>query len=560
VNNHTPITSDGPDAVLYRLSTRLRLPHSRSDIARFVATHPRPSSLLALIDIARQLGVELKPGKTDLSALDSLDVPFVAHFNGTGGGGFALVEGRSENGLQLWDSTNGARVVDEETFASQWSGVVAMIDSAPEPAGRLGQVKQKVTETIAGGLEPPSIAGGLGAWALRILLGAVALSLMALAVADQPDALRVPVAAIAALAIAGLVVAALMSIAIASYGGPYSPGICGRGRLVDCQSVLTSRFAKLAGFSLSDVGASFYAAVMLLIAVSAVVQSRAVVSVVGLAFIGSVGAAVVLIGVQLAMRKLCTLCLAAHAINLAGAVVAWRYLLPDGPRVANLGPAALLLALAFLLVLFFVTPYLKDHSVLKKLSGDYQRMTSSPFGSLAQMMTERPTGLVGAEVGVALNDSDGRDELVAFLHPGCSQCEPVLREIHGLGSKAQLRVFVSLPPKDDRERALCEAITAAGISLGSEGFVQTFGVAKKRFAELVRKNPNAELGVDPAAIESVVPRARELVARSEAFANEHVEGTPALFFNSLPFQGTVAHLVTLVGNYQDLLPRPAPHE
>lgn len=558
------VPADGPGAVLTRLATRLKLPYQSSQIALWLAAHPRPNSLLALVDVASQMGVDIKPAKAGAGALRDLALPAIVHFEAAGGGGFGVLEKADGDGFEVWDSSNGSRMLDDQTFTRYWSGIVGLIDLEGAQQEARGDLRGRIAAFMSGPSEPPSVSGGPGAWWLRGLLGIVLLTLLVIGVASHPTDERLWIAALAALCVAGVIVTSVMTIAISDYGGPFSPGMCRRRRFVDCHSVLTSRFAKIAGFPLSDVGISFYSAVLLTLAATAVIHDRAVAVLIATAFAATVPVAVVLIGVQIAMRRICTLCLTVHAINLAAAAIAASFAFDRAVTAFDVIPASLLLGLMFCLVLFFVVPYFKREHAWQRLSRTHARMASSPFASLAQLGTEQPTQLAGGEVGVALNDNVRGNELVAFVHPACNQCEPVLRELRSIATSRHLSVFVAVPTKDDGERELCEAIVATGLSADPEAFLRAYAIAKRRFKELTAADPwdvlAMELDLDRATFEAARPTARDLVTRSERFARDHVEGTPALFFASLPFRGPLAHLMTLLNEHADLLPAPRQRE
>ena len=559
VNAAPTIPADGPDAALGRVASRLRLPFAQAQIVRWVAAHPRPSSLLALVDVAGALDLKVTPGKTEQAELANVRHPAIVHFNVEGGGGFGVLEGTTPEGFEVWDSVGGSRVMDRDTFARHWSGIVVLIE-APVSVGatKTSYLRNRVGSLIAGGERPATVAGGPGATSIRVALGLLMIVLLALALLARPDELRVGTGAFAVLSILGVVVTTVMSVAISDFRGPFSPGICRRGRFIDCQSVLTSRFAKIMGFPLSDLGIAFYGAILLLLATAGVARDAAPVAVVGAAFIATVPVAIVLIGVQLFMRRLCTLCLVVHAVNIVGAGIASLVVFDEIPLfLAKTVPSALFFLLLFCLVLFFVVPYLKTHDAFSRLSLTHGRMSASPFASLAQLVTERPTDLVGLELGIQLAETLAPDELVLFIHPSCNQCEPVLREVRSLASNGRAKVFATIAPLGDGDRHLCETVIAIGLSEGPEALARGYSIAKSRFKELVATDPVPVLSgeLDVPIDDHVREGAATMVRRAERFAAEHVEGTPAIFFNSLPYRGPLAHLVTLLTDHPDLLPR-----
>lgn len=553
------IPEDGPDAVLAHVAALLKVSPAEGVIERSLAAHPKPTSLVALIDIAGQIGLIVKPIKANGSALGELSLPAIVHFNTPAGGGFGVLEEVRTDTFQVWDRRTGSRAIARDAFLGHWSGVAVLLDT-PVAMDTRSFRRRRLADAIAGKMEPPSIAAGPGSMAVRIGLGALLIALVALGIAAQPASMRLWLALVALLSAVGLTVTVAMTVAISDYGGPFSPGMCRRGKLVDCQSVLSSRFARLFGFPLSELGISFYAAVLLALASTAIGGESAVTVVVGAAFVASVPIALVLIGVQIAMKRVCTLCLGVHLVNTAGAAVAWFVLLDSDPSGGLVVRAAALTTMLFCLVLFFLVPYFKNHEALARLSATHGRLAASPFASLAQLMTERPTGLEGESCGIALGDGSAADELVVFLHPACNQCEPVLREVRSLAANGRVNAMVALPPKDAAERPLCEAVITIGLATGPDGFVRAYGLAKEAFRDLVAtEDPlpmlSDALSLDRSTVAASAAEGRTMARRSEAFAADHVEGTPMIFFNSLPYRGPLSHLFSLLTHHFDLLPR-----
>ncbi len=504
----------------------------------------------------------LTPAKTGESGLATVPLPAVVHFNSSWGGGFGVLERAEGDSFQVWDSVNGSQRMHRDVFLSHWSGVIVIVGEPKETevSGNPG-LRRNLAASLSGRPRPPAVVGDPAARFVQGLFVALAVGLLAATILAQPPAARVTAGALAVLSAAGLAVTALMTVAISDYAGPFSPGLCRRGRFVDCESVLTSRFANFLGFPLSELGSAFYGAILLLLMAASVPGAPDAVAAAGVVFIFSIPVAVGLIGTQVLMRRICILCVAVHAVNITSAVVAWSYLTQRPPSPSRMLAPLMLLAMFFLLLLFFAIPYLKTSRSLARLSQTYRRMSRSPFASLAQLATEEPTDLEGADVGVRLDRSSASDELVVFIHPSCKQCGPVVREIRSLVPNRQIRLFVAVPPKapTDGERRMCEAVIAAGLAGGPEAMVAAYDAAKESFRDLLTDDPVARLAsrlqVPLERLSEVAAEATRMTRAAEAFADRHVEGTPAVFVNSLPFRGPVAHLVTLLNQHDHLLPR-----
>lgn len=549
MNSSSQIPADGPDAVLGRLVATLRLPHDRAQVARSLAAHPRPTSLLALVDVGRQLGLELTPVRSNLEALRAQPAPVIVHFDRDGVGGFGVLERFSEDRLEVWDSENGLHPLDRDLFLETWSGVAVLMKSSSTGAPRSWGAR--LPALLFGG-DPPSIVGP-SSKDLRIALVVLFLLVLSLAVWTYPVGARVPTLALACLCLAGVVITASMTMAISDYAGPFSPGICRRGRLIDCQSVLTSRFARVFGIPLSDLGIAFYLAMLLLLVSGA--GRPAASGVAAFIFVATVPVAIALTALQLWMRRLCAMCLAVHAVNLGGAAVAWLYLPRNlvGPEVWHM---ASLFALFLCVALFVVIPYLKEAKGVARLMIERARMSASPLASAAQLVTEPDTGLEAAACAVELGGSAAPDQLVAFVHPTCKQCAPVIRELRALAAGGRVNAFLTIPPRGPAEQRLCEVLIGIGLRAGAEEMLRAFDIAKHRLDDLLHDDPSkllqSELGLPQEAMEPAAD-AVAIVERTESFAEDHVEGTPALFFNGIPYRGPVSHLIELLAQHPDLL-------
>jgi uncharacterized membrane protein len=557
----TDVPTDGPEAALSRVVARLRLPYSRSFVARAVAAHRQPQSLLALVEVARTVGLKVTPAEVDPSALEELDLPLIAHFNGSESGGFGVLEKVTPEGYSVWDSTHGARVIQAEEFMRHWSRIVALLER--DASGALkekGLLRNRLVERVFGRIEPPAVTASRSAGLVRAALGAVVGTLLVLAVAAAPSDDRIAAGAVALLSAAGFAVAALAAVSISSQDNALSDRICARGKLVDCHSVLTSKYSRVFGIPLSDVGVSYYAAILLLLASGAVATGApGVWAIAGVAYVASLPAALILIAIQISMRQLCTLCLAVHAVNAAAAMISLLWLRPNEWPARGTASYALLLVLFFCITLFFAIPYFKKSQGLQILGAMRRRISGSPFASLAEILTEEPRGIRGEEYAVPMGGPAAAHELVVFVHPSCNRCEAALVEVGGLLESGLVSIAIGLVPKDpdEADRHMCAAVVAAGIGAGPELVRPAYAAAKKNLAAVMSKDPvpilATELSVPAESITSALDEARRRVDRAEAVVDAHAEGTPAIFLDARLYRGPLTHLAFLLARHPDLL-------
>jgi uncharacterized membrane protein len=556
------VPADEPGVVLSRLVRKLRLPYSNRLVSTAVAAHPQSQSLLALVQVAPSLGLRITAARVEPAGLDDLRVPAVVHF-AAGGGGFGVLEGLSADAVELWDSRNGRRRVDRATFLAEWSGIAALAErDDSQRRAEPGYRRQRLVEVLAGTAGRPDLAGSPAAPVLCAALAALAAVLLVAALAGHPPGTRGSAIAAAVLAAAGLGVSGVLTKATAGQATNVNVPGCPRGKLVNCESVLNSQYSKVRGIPMSDFGTAFFGAVLLLAATTAVApRAGAAWNAISLAYLAALPAALLLVGAQVVMRRFCTLCLATHALVVAGAVAAWPFL-EARAGVADVAAALGLLALLGAAILFLAIPFFTRAARTTALIETQQRVSTSPFATLAHLDTEPASPVRGAECGLKLAGPPAAHELVLFAHPTCNQCAHTIEEISALAASGASEAYVAILPRypDGPERRACEAVVAAGVAFGGSALLHAYFHAKKTFTALMAGDPVALLASEMSASRDVLDgrleAARQLIARTEELAEGRVDGTPALFFDSrlYPYNTPVTHLATLLERHADLLP------
>lgn len=554
------VPSDGPDSVLFHMARRLRLRYSQAFVVQAISAHPNPGSLLALVEVANRMGTKTMPAKAEASGLSQVKLPAVVHFTGPDGeGGFGVLEAVSEGRVRVWDSVHGNRWLDRDGFLAHWSGVVVMMDRSGEPGEPEHRyLRQRLLEVLAGGTSTPAIADGRAAPYLRVAFACLLALLVGAALVATPSSQRVAAAVLVVLAIAGVAITATMGAVAGELEGALANRVCRRGKLVDCHGVLTSRYSRVFALPLSDIGLAFYGAVLLLVATLGWLDPSTVWRVSTLAFTVTLPFAALLVGVQVSMRQFCTLCMGTHLVNVSAAVIGWVWLFDGGLAGRDL-LVAISLTLYLGLVLFIVIPYLRRSRSLAMLSERHRRVSASPFGTLAQILSEPPTSVEGSTSAVRVAGSAGAHEVVIYVHPGCGKCLPVLRQVLAVAQEVPINAWVGAAPRDPDEddRRACALLVAAWTAVGPARITDAYSATKKHLRALSGPGGAAilaeELSIDAGVLESAVTFARPLVELAERAVDDHADGTPAVFFDSRPYTAPVAHLAFLIQNHPELL-------
>jgi uncharacterized membrane protein len=517
---------------------------------------------LALVEVAGDLGVKVTAARTDVAGVEKLQGPLIVHFAGDEKqGGFGILERVTQDGFWVWDSRNGRQLVDRTTFEKNWSGIVGLVDrDDTHRTSEPGYLTHRLMELLVGSGAPPALIGSRAAPFLRIAFAVILGTLLSVAAVDHPAGTRGSALALMGLTIVGLWVTAALALAGGDQAKNFTLPGCPRGKLVDCESVLTSPYSHIAGIPLSEIGIAFFGAILLLMATAAIAADVSEIwSVVALAYLLSLPAALLLVGVQIFMRRFCTLCLLVHGVIAGGAGLSLLFLDAEvSPSEAI--PAAILLSAYLLMFLFLVIPYFTRTQRMKTFVESQQRVASSPFATLAHILTEQPIAMRGADCGIRLEGPPASHELILFVHPSCAACAHTIREAVPLATAGKVEVFLAVASKDREEsdRRACDALVAAGLGLGPDAFLEAYSFAKNGLSALA-EDPipilAEHLSVEPTRIAGGLEAAERVVRRAEELADSYVEGTPATFFDSrlYPYTAPLGHLAFLLERHPELL-------
>lgn len=532
------VPEDGPAEVLAELVHRLGLRYSRGHVRALLERHANPGSLLALVDVARALGVETTAGRAEPDAIDDIwpdGSPAILHFDTSPhGGGFGLLEGATPEGFLVWDSRHGSRPMNRDEFANAWSGVIVFAEKGAPGAPERGYLRHRAKELLFDEARvSPELAGASSPRPLHALLGLSLLVVLVLAALSQPAAWRLPTAVFAGLSALGL--AASTAALVWARGGKAS-FLCGSGGRLDCESVLLSPYSQVAGIPLAGFGFAFYGAVLLLLC-TAFTGSVTPVWAAGVAFVPTLPISVLLLFVQRRLRRFCTLCVTVHAVNVAGAAT-FLLLVPSSAVTPRLLAALAFLALTFGLLLSSVVPYLAHRREDEQLRHAYQRLSRSPLASLGELSEEPPLPIDARAAGVLLGASSTPHEVLVIAHPSCHLCGPALDALAELVERHPSLVhgYVGVAPVDPSnpsDQALCEALCAVGVTQGGAALLQAFHLAKRDLSRLRQSDPlehlSAALRIERAVLERGRESARPLVQQAAAWKERYAEGIPAVF-------------------------------
>jgi hypothetical protein len=544
------LTWDEPATALALVARGLEKIAPRADLQERFAGQGDPGSLLALVQVAGQLGLEARAVRGDLARLRQIALPAVLHLQNPldeADQGFAVLAER-EPGLFVLATGDGRRsVLQPEELEHLFTGVMVTfgthpgVQPPPLPPWR-SPVAGGAAEAVDG--DPARTARGLIALALPLAGAVAALRTVFDGGGSLPGLVRLAWVAAASLGAWMSWQACTRSRSARSAGpGCVAQRPCGGGAGFDCDGLLASRWgAPFApepggagtrlGLDLGTLGLSFFIGALVLLAAGAALPPparRSADTVLATAFLLATPLSLLLLGLQVRLRRYCTLCLGAHAGTLAGAgagsLLAWPPALP---------PAAHLPALiaAYLITLLVVVAFVAPAPALRQAVGESRTRLgfagSTPLGALAETIARPPARALPAESPFTAGDRNTPVRIDALIDPRCPACAYVLDELFRLveNHPRDLHLVVHLPTRDTRDptnRPLRVALTAAGT-------LAAYHAARDRpdqLRALLAGGPQAVLPALGAGDRPLAP-ARTAQAAADALAAELGNVTPTL--------------------------------
>lgn len=574
-------TDGAPTAALALAAQRCGVTVERSALKERFFAHAAPHSLRALVEIAAELGLGPRAFKAEAANLDEIVLPAIVHLTDPHReeSGFALMLERDAATVTIVEGTGDEEhKLSRSAFNNWWTGVVVSFQPGVTQQRQLARagLLWRVGRWFRGGnlLSPPQELAGRVALVLWFFLAL-------LAVARVGRLLGPPTAT--AVAIAMLLVATGTWAGQALFGLSYrtlvpsvmprlAASICKRGKRVDCDGVLGSRYSSIGGVDLSSLALSFFLTLAAQLTLLVVIPAPAIghlLSWIAIMVLLALPASLWLIGVQIyPLRRFCPLCMTAHGaiigLALLGALQLWC-LLPRGLSLVPVAGFALLSLLLGLTAFALVVPFL---GLLMEVRASRTRLAwvgVTPLGALAEMVGRPRERLACRGSALRLGNSLATFQVEALVHPMCPGCGPVIDKLARLVDRhgTILSVAFHVPQRDllsVGDRVLCVALHAVARQAGGPRALELLRMMK---VDAMRAVDQSERGIAAllAAFQFTVPDAAALAAAEEEVKHADAlyealqRGTPAVLLGGKPWESSVEDLDLLISQEPDLVVR-----
>lgn len=571
---------NGPAEALAAAARQLHVACDDDDLrARFEA-HATPASLKALVEIAPTLGLGARAFKCDLDGLRDARLPAIVHVVAGAGerSGFALLVRRDDQHVWLHDGTSEAPLeLDRAAFARVWTGVLVTLEAragaqlkAPRGGLRLRLATWWRREDPLARATFVARSGALALMALCALVGAARFGSER---GGLPGALLgLLVAALAAGAwAAGLALFFSSRRTLVAGSLPrLATSICGRGARSDCSGVLASRYSRFAGVDWASLGIAFYSAALVLAALGALTGADTRAALFGwlaLTFAAALPVALVFTGIQIwPLRRFCPLCMSTHAVTLLATLsLAAAFVGGEWPTAQALVPMAVGHALAFLTAFGLLIPFLALGLESRSNRVRLGWIAATPYGALAESAGRPRAARALPPVTLGVAPGPRPFTLDALVHPMCSGCAPVVRQLAALARRHPdlVAIGLHLAPRDPGNPAdaeMCVGLAAAGLLAGTERGADVFLSSKDnpwRLLEVAKASGAAgvvtALLPDALADAKTLAAARAAVQAADELGARLERGTPTLLINGWLWDGSLDDFDTLLTREPELL-------
>ncbi|WP_019990225.1 vitamin K epoxide reductase family protein [Rudanella lutea] len=456
----TPVEKNAYDALAYLIQVA-RLPITAKTVKEELYLHPDFPSLLAMSDLLTEWKVSNLATRIRPEQLVEIPLPAIVYLE-INGGYFAPVRKVTNERVEWLDTQRGWQTDSLTDFSRKWNGVILLIE--PDESSGEANYQQKKREAALQNARLPMVIGGL------------ILCLICMGGLFLPQAVfnNGPLWGLLLTKLTGIVVTTLLLWSTIDADNSLLRSLCSLDNRTDCNSVLTSKAAKLWGWlGWAEIGFTYFAGSFLALLMGLSTAQPAVLS--WLIVLNVLALPYTLYSVYYQYRvakSWCTLCLLVQVLLWAEFALGaphWQSITP----VVN-GQTIALFGLAFLVPIIgwvFLKKPLQDATQVFPLRRELQRAKFNPeyVESLFTRQPQMPPIFEGMRV-VTMGNPEAEHTLTVVTNPLCGPCRRLHPQLEALvertdtincqfvfiGSAESVAVtqkLLSLSP-DDAERAM----------------------------------------------------------------------------------------------------------
>lgn len=442
---------------------KLNIPVTKKLLKETLIENPYYPSLLSLSNVFNRFNIPNKAFEITDAEFSQLEPPFIT-FVKTGPGikDFVLVTDITASNVSYTESGNRLVAISKEQFLQKWEKIVFVAERS-ESSGEAGFEKNKSEE------QKDTIRKAF------LLSGSIVSLLLAGIIGISGSGAGILTAVLIGLIkFTGLAATILLLAYETDKSNTFVKNICTAGKQLNCDAVLNSKAAKIAGISWAEAGFFYFAATTLFV----VLPGTPIAEKTG--WIAAANICVlpyILFSVYYQWRivkQWCPLCLSVLTVLIME--FAWGFFnywtLPVWPVITfNLMPAVLFSILFPIVGWYLLKPALTKINTSARYKTAYKRLLYNPqiFSSLLQQ--ERTAAPGYENIGIQLGNPQATTTITKVCNPYCGPCahaHPVLDEILAHNPNVNVQViFATSNAENDAGRQVVQHLLAIA-SLGNE--------------------------------------------------------------------------------------------
>lgn len=432
---------------------------------RDIEENPYYPSLLSLSDTFSKYNISNNAFEVDYENFDQLEPPFVAFTKLPAvGRDFVLVLDMKADSISYLHKNRKVQTLGKREFLQGYQNIV-WVAEADEQSGETGYAEKRNAERKQ---KTKKIA-----WYAALL----ALVMMTLA-ANINQANYWAFGSIAFLKFAGVATTIMLLIYETDKNNAFVKNICTAGRQTNCDSVLSSKAAKIGGISWGEIGFFYFAATTLWLLLPAI---SFVDKIAGIAVANSFVVPYILFSLYYqwkVVKQWCPLCLTVQAVLLLELLWSlanfWFSQHQLFVWLSGFAAPAQWLGAASCVLLPMVLWYGIKSILIKAKDADlyssaYRRLQYNPdiFNGLLKQQQKAPEGW--QQLGISIGNPKATATIIKVCNPYCGPCakaHPKLEEIINTNSNVNVKIIFAV---DNSEYNIAAVVVKHLLAVAAEG-------------------------------------------------------------------------------------------
>ncbi|MBA0884205.1 vitamin K epoxide reductase family protein [Flavobacterium undicola] len=507
--------------VTKQLLRLLNVKNTKTYLEDKIFSHPEHPSLLAVSDTLEKYNIETLAVKIDAEKLNKMPLPCVVQVNEHGVPLFFVLQDILVDKIIYYDDQNKLVKTPKEDFFKKWTGVCLLVETSED--SKEVDIEKKLVEKKLLNILKGSVILFLLSWIILSFLNAnVAVTFSS----------RLYIIAYIILKLIGLTVGVLLLWFEVDQYNPTLQNFCSGGsEKINCNSVLTSKYAKLLNgtLSLSILGFSYFFGTFIYL----IICSFSVISLSVLGLFSFITLPVIVISAYyqaFVIKQWCKFCIVIQGALVAEIVIVFfgKFYKANNLSIETL-PLLLALVLMSILAWKIIKPLLQREKEVNIHKRSFKKIKNNPDVLEGLLKKSRKIETSSQGLGISMYNETAKYNVIKVCNPFCGPCakaHPILDNLLNAGKiNLQILFTASTDGKDIKARPVSHflAIDAQGDkSKTQKALDDWYMVEQKDYEKFASRYP----------IEDELKQQDDKIEAMRVWCDsENIIATPTIFIN-----------------------------